>query len=199
MRLSSICTALVLHLCALQLSTTARADTPALGTLKVETEPPGVLVFVDGQPVGKSPVTHHLPPGTYVLAYHYEGNHYEPEVIQVAAGQVLEKRLTLRLPPPGAERPADQQAAQLRLDAALGDAREALARCVARQTMGGRELTLDLQVDIDAAGQTTVEPTAPPDLQPFERVCIEVVVRREVKDEPGLRGPARLRFQLTIL
>jgi hypothetical protein len=63
------------------------AATPVSGTLHIDSDVPGALVFIDRQPLGRAPVTaQNVTPGTHVLNVSAEGFEGIAETIEVTPG-----------------------------------------------------------------------------------------------------------------
>jgi PEGA domain len=73
----------------------AKPAAPALGTLSVQTNPPGVAVFVDGVAQGNTPARVSLPPGSHILELRGRG---VPRVIPVSITSGTEASQYLELP-----------------------------------------------------------------------------------------------------
>ena len=71
-----------------------------LGTLKVETDPPGSRVFIEGEEVGTAPLEKELKPGQYFVAVKAEDHFPQGKRVEVSSGKATEVRLTLEYAPP---------------------------------------------------------------------------------------------------
>ena len=71
------------------------AATPEMGTLSVQTNPPGAAVFVDGEPHGNTPARVSLKPGSHILELRGRG---VPRVIPVTITTGTEASQYLELP-----------------------------------------------------------------------------------------------------
>ena len=71
-----------------------------LGTLKVEAEPPGSRVFIEGKEVGAAPLDQKLQPGEYYVAVTADDHLPKGDRVEVSAGKATEIKITLEAAPP---------------------------------------------------------------------------------------------------
>ncbi len=68
------------------------------GPLSVETTPSGVMVFADGEPIGKSPLDIQMPVGEPFLAFFYAGKYYQPQFVTIKSRAITSVKITLKQP-----------------------------------------------------------------------------------------------------
>jgi hypothetical protein len=87
----------------------AKAHAPAPpGELAIESEPPGVLVFVEGKEVGTTPLVTQVESGSRLVSWSYQDRNYKPAMIDVPPGRRTEYRFRLNLASDDSPTRADQ-------------------------------------------------------------------------------------------
>ncbi|MEO1269682.1 MAG: PEGA domain-containing protein [Myxococcota bacterium] len=146
------------------------------GVLDITSDPMGAEVFIDGQPLGRAPLTKTLKPGRYVMVINYRNTHYEPKMIEIKAGETLKERVVLYADQPGANRENRSRADLHRVQEYFKTHKGIFSTCVDVEEIPeeGLELAVDLYIQKDGTVnkiriQTPAQPSA------ALKACVEKV------------------------